>query len=396
MILPEGLAEALECDSLRDVLVHECAHIVRLDAWVGLLQRLAGTLYWPHPLVYFASGELTRAREEVCDNYVLRCGDPRGYARTLLALTEQCLPMGAVRPGLGLLGARWTLADRVAGLLDTRRVPMTRTTFRMKIVLWAALIFTTLAALCVRLDRPARADGAQTDPAGPRAAAASAVWSVEGTVVDERGQPVTGAIVHAVPEDGAVDGFKTTADGAFTLALGGRNLHILGVVAETGGGAGIGVVRFEDGRVFTERDPVKIVLKPSRPVRVRVSDAVGSPVAGAAVEAIDASFRTHATTGPEGTATLRVAADAKVEWVIGLKAGSGFDYFENYHTWPAPDFPPLPAEVSLVLDGAQTVRVKAVDSMGEPVSGVEISSARLTKIGKVSYVNVRAAPRQGR
>ena len=104
-------------------LVHECAHVVRLDAWVGLLQRLAAVMFWPHPLVHFANGQLTRAREEVCDNHVLRCGDPRGYARTLLALTEQCLPFGASRPGLGLLGARWTLADRVAGLLDTRRIP---------------------------------------------------------------------------------------------------------------------------------------------------------------------------------------------------------------------------------------------------------------------------------
>ena len=198
VILPEGLAESLASDSLRDVLVHECAHVVRLDAWVGLLQRLAGVFFWPHPLVHYASGQLTRAREEVCDNHVLRCGDARGYARTLLALTEQCLPMGAVRPGLGLLGARWTLADRVAGLLDTRRIPMTRTTFRMKIAVWVALAVTGLAAASVRLDRSARADGPQARPAEPRAAAVPAVWSVEGTVVDERGQPVAGAVVRAV------------------------------------------------------------------------------------------------------------------------------------------------------------------------------------------------------
>ena len=32
IILPMGLAESLASDSLRDVLVHECAHVVRLDA----------------------------------------------------------------------------------------------------------------------------------------------------------------------------------------------------------------------------------------------------------------------------------------------------------------------------------------------------------------------------
>ncbi len=180
VIFPEGLAESLASDSLRDVLVHECAHVVRFDAWVGLLQRLAGVLFWPHPLVHYASGQLTRAREEVCDNHVLRCGDPRGYARTLLALTEQCLPMGAVRPGLGLLGARWTLADRVAGLLDSRRIPMTRTTFRMKIAVWVLLTVTGFAAASVRLDRSARADRSQAKPTEPRAAAAPVVWSVDG------------------------------------------------------------------------------------------------------------------------------------------------------------------------------------------------------------------------
>jgi beta-lactamase regulating signal transducer with metallopeptidase domain len=391
VFLPEGLAESIASDAFRDVLIHECAHVVRLDAWVGVLQRLAGVLLWPHPLVHYANGELTRAREEVCDNHVLRCGDPGGYARTLLALTVQCWPVRVVRPGLGLLGARWTLADRVAGLLDTRRTCMTRTTLRMKIALALALTVTGLVASSVRLDRSARADKLQAKPAEPRAAAAPPVWSVEGIVVDEGGRPVAGAVVGTARDDGAADGSQTAADGAFTLALGGRNLYIWGVVAETDGGARIGLVRFENAREFSEKDPVKIVLKPSRPVRVHVNDAAGSPVPGAAVEAIDDdSFRTSATTGPDGTAVLRVAADAKAMSVIGLKAGAGFDYFENHSSWPFAESPPLPADVTLNLDSDQIVRVKAVDPKGEPVSGVEIGIGPMltSKIGKVRHANL--------
>ena len=389
IILPEGLADSLASDALRDVLVHECAHVVRLDAWVGLLQRLAGTLFWPHPLVHYASGQLTRAREEVCDNHVLRCGDPRSYARTLLALTEKCLPSVEVRPSLGLLGARWTLADRVSGLLDTRRSSMTRTTFRMKIAVWVLLAVTGLGAATIRLDRSARAEENQAKPSEPPAAAAPAVWRVEGTVVDEQGRPVAGAVVRAVADGGAADGSKTAADGAFGLALGGRHPYIRGVIAETDGGARIGLVRFDEVRWLGAKDPVRIVLKPSRPVRVRVKDAAGLPVAGAAVEAIDLAFQTHTTTGPDGTATLRVPADAKIRWVIGLKAGAGFDYFENYNTTPAADYPPLPADVSLILEGAHTARVNAVDSTGQAVPGVEIGLTHLSKIGKVSDANVR-------
>ena len=245
VILPEGLAESLASDSLRDVLIHECAHVVRLDAWVGLLQRLAGTLFWPHPLVHYASGQLTRAREEVCDNYVLQCGSPRDYARTLLALTEQCLPLGAVGPGLGLLGTRWTLADRVTGLLDARRIPMTRTTFRLKIAVWVLLAVAALVVATIRVDRTARADEPQPShpTRAPRLLPVSGVswerWSMNGV------SQLPARSVRAVPDDGAIDGPKTGPDGAFALALGGRRLYIMGIVAETDGGERIGLVRFE-------------------------------------------------------------------------------------------------------------------------------------------------------
>ncbi len=346
VVLPEGLAEAISSESLRDVLVHECAHVFRLDPWVGLLQRLAGALFWPHPLVRYLNGQLTRAREEVCDNHVLRCGDPRGYARTLLALTEQCRPLGVARPGLGLLGARWTLADRVAGVLDPRRVPMTRTTIRMKITLAVAVAATGLTAAPVRLDRPARADettGHQADPkASAPAIAKTAIWSIEGVVVDDKDRPVRDAIVHA-REEADPAGSKSAPDGTFTLWLGNAPLYTRELVAETDGGARMGVTRFLPPRHAFSKEPVRLVVKPARAVRVRVKDATGVPIPAAAVEAFDYAYQFHAMTGPDGVATLGVPAEARIRVVIGHKSRAGFDYFENYRsTPPLPefDFPP--------------------------------------------------------
>jgi hypothetical protein len=224
----------------------------------------------------------------------------------------------------------------------------------------------------------------EAKPAETLAAAALAVWTVKGTVVDQHGQPVAGALVRAVVDDVVVDGSKTAADGAFALVLGGRHFYIRGVVAERDEDALIGLVRFDAGFELGAIEPVRIVLKPSRLVRVRVNDAAGLPNPGATVEAIDPSFQTHATTGADGTATLGVPADAKVRWVIGLKAGAGFDYFENYRTTPAADYPPLPASVTLTLEGAHTARVNAVDSAGQPVPGVEIGLTHISKTGKVS------------
>jgi beta-lactamase regulating signal transducer with metallopeptidase domain len=125
VILPEGVLKSLDGPALADVLVHECAHAVCRHQAVGLLQRVAGILYWPHPLIHLLNRKLARAREEVCDNYVLRrSGAPR-YARTLLELSQMLVSASPKPSSLGLFHSRWRLEDRVADLLDRRRRIMT-------------------------------------------------------------------------------------------------------------------------------------------------------------------------------------------------------------------------------------------------------------------------------
>jgi hypothetical protein len=118
--------------------------------------------------------------------------------------------------------------------------------------------------------------------------------------------------------------------------------------------------------------PVQIVLKPPRELVVAVNDRVGMPVAGALVEISDLMHSIdEGRTGPDGTLHLKLPADAKIGQVIALKSGAGFDYWTG-RVAGKPDVGPLPAKLELTLSGARTVRVQAIDSAGQPVSGIPV------------------------
>ena len=121
VILPEGLTETLLPQQLRQVLLHECAHVTFRHGFGGLLERIVGVLFWPHPLVCLLCRELARAREEVCDNFASQEDGAACYARTLLAIAQGIDIAPNLTATLALLGTGTSLEARIAGLLDPRR-----------------------------------------------------------------------------------------------------------------------------------------------------------------------------------------------------------------------------------------------------------------------------------
>lgn len=71
------------------VLVHELAHIKRLDALTQLAAHGALVLFWINPLVWIAMRQMAAERERACDDYVLCCGAIAStYAEELLAIVR--------------------------------------------------------------------------------------------------------------------------------------------------------------------------------------------------------------------------------------------------------------------------------------------------------------------
>jgi WD40 repeat protein/beta-lactamase regulating signal transducer with metallopeptidase domain len=165
IVLPASYVARLSPEELETVLIHETAHLVRRDHWIALLQRVAAAVYWPHPLVHLLNRRLARAREECCDNYVLKQFDRGRYAQLLLRLAEWPAGWMPPAPTLAFFNRRWKLEDRITGLLDGRRQSAVRPRRSLVLVAGTAIGVIALASAGLRFtqasDKPATADGSQ-------------------------------------------------------------------------------------------------------------------------------------------------------------------------------------------------------------------------------------------
>ena len=88
VLLPDD-ADAWPEERRRFVLVHEMAHVKRLDALTQLIGQIVLALFWFDPFVWIATRRMQLEREHACDDYVLRHGtQPSQYANDLLEMVR--------------------------------------------------------------------------------------------------------------------------------------------------------------------------------------------------------------------------------------------------------------------------------------------------------------------
>jgi len=86
------LPDTITVDDLEMVLIHELAHIRRFDYLVRLIQNALKVIFFFHPLFHLMNRNLMRAREHICDDWVIATTDRRGeYARCIIGLLEKAI-----------------------------------------------------------------------------------------------------------------------------------------------------------------------------------------------------------------------------------------------------------------------------------------------------------------
>ncbi len=136
-------------ERFRFVLLHELAHVKRLDVLFQSIARLACALYWFNPLAWCALCRMRIDCELACDDQVIATGEPAStYAGELIQIAKIYRSAGFVS---GIAMARSSKLDgRIVSLLDDKRPhgPVSKKSGHFLLTLSAGLV-VVLAALTV-------------------------------------------------------------------------------------------------------------------------------------------------------------------------------------------------------------------------------------------------------
>ena len=125
ILLPPAALAGWSPEQLEMVLLHELAHVRRWDNLVNLVQRLAESALFFHPMVWIVSRQLRHDREECCDAIVVRhTGQPAAYAEVLVSVAAGQRATHELTTGPAMAMARSPLGSRVRRILKLEEEKM--------------------------------------------------------------------------------------------------------------------------------------------------------------------------------------------------------------------------------------------------------------------------------
>ncbi len=390
IVLPSELFARLTTDAQSAILAHELAHIRRRDYLVRLLELAATTLFWWHPVVWWACSQLRELEEQCCDSRVLELvpHQARTYATALVETLEflsahPCvvvpLPTAAYSNG--------SLSRRIVMLAQFR-------TNRLNVrsaSLVAALVALPLAVAIAEAPPKSGDSAQQTAPV------------IQGRVTNDAGEPLADARVRvAIPatdmrfvdssSDHQLLETKTDASGAYRLELPEVKLSTtVAIDAMSPGYSRLVGTLFLGGNAKTvEVTPgtvteAALTLKPALYLKGIVVDEQGQPIPSVEISAnlntARSSFGVERTANnPDGS--FELFNYAKQPFAHGDDVAKGAVYF--FH----PDFvrSQIDDVYALAKDQRETLRIvlptghqiagTLLDVAGQPVSGVMVKATR--------------------
>ncbi|MGI8961071.1 MAG: M56 family metallopeptidase [Bryobacteraceae bacterium] len=118
ILLPLTALTGLSPQQLEAVIVHELAHIRRLDCFVNLFQIAAETLLFYHPAVWWVNRSIRAERENCCDDIAVSiCGNAHDYAKALTLME-----IWRATPALVLAANSGPLKLRISRLLGFQAI----------------------------------------------------------------------------------------------------------------------------------------------------------------------------------------------------------------------------------------------------------------------------------
>ncbi len=189
IMLPIGLSTRLPAAQFEAVLAHELAHALRRDYLVNLLQRVAETLLFHHPVVWWLSGVVREEREFLCDDAAVRAsgGNALALASGLAALAARRSSSPLVSVAALGEGARDnSVLVRVGRLLRVEEPGRGRASYALQAIRPAAFLIA-LAVFAPVLAQVGGAGFDETNQGGREAAAFLPIELEYGYHIDERG-----------------------------------------------------------------------------------------------------------------------------------------------------------------------------------------------------------------
>lgn len=294
--LPLRFADTATTEQRQAILTHELAHVARWDAAVNLVQLITQSIFFFHPLIWWANKRIREEREKCCNEIVLSgLGTrPQLYCEAIVEMLARGYEASHSTPALAITASTRTIEQRIATILtpdrEFRRRPSRVAVATLFFV--AAGVLPTAFVVTTRADTPDSADARAADATDAAEKAEAKRWQAGQVMVfrvinAETKEPIPGVNLELQNMGEGID-FQdvkvqtTNADGRSLIKLPDLPPKAVRVYPSKPG--------FVPLRVYWEGEPspvmpksITIPMEPGKKFGGKIRNESGEPIPGVAV-----------------------------------------------------------------------------------------------------------------